>query len=145
MSLSAQRSYLQQAAFIAYRTPRVRGLNQFRLTDGGLAGSGARRFEEFQSGLMFRDRKRKPAYAVFPHPFVIKGDRFFGQVRRGGAHRVRVERRRRAGRSVSHGGPGAHERRRLLQLPPARPPRRATTATATTTPAGTSAIVRVRR
>lgn len=97
VSLSAQRSYLQQAAFIAYRTPRVRGLNQFRLTDGGLAGSGARRFEEFQSGLKFRDGKRKPAYAVFPHPFVIKGDRFFGQVRRGGAHRVRVERRPRRG------------------------------------------------
>jgi hypothetical protein len=97
VSLSAQRRYLQQAAFIAYRTPRVRGLNQFRLTDGGLAGSGARRFEEFQSGLMFRDRTRKPAYAVFPHPFVIKGDRFFGQVRRGAAHRVRVERRPRRG------------------------------------------------
>ena len=97
VSLSTQRSYLQQAAFIAYRTPRVRGLNQFRLTDGGLAGSGARRFEEFQSGLMFRDRKRKPAYAVFPHPFVIEGQRFFGHVRRGGAHRVRVERRQRRG------------------------------------------------
>jgi len=97
VSLSAQRNYLQQAAFIAYRTPRVRGLNQFRLTDGGLAGSGARRFEEFQSGLMFRDRRKKPSYAVFPHPFVIKGDRFFGHVRRGGAHRVRVERRSRRG------------------------------------------------
>ena len=97
VSLSAQRNYLQQAAFIAYRTPRVRGLNQFRLTDGDLAGSGARRFQEFQSGLLFRDRKRKPAYRIFPHPFVIKGERFFGHVRRGGAHRVRVERRARRG------------------------------------------------
>jgi hypothetical protein len=97
VSLPAQRSFLQQAAFIAYRTPRVRGLNQFRLTDGALSGSGARRFEEFQSGLMFRDRTRKPAYRVFPHPFVIRGERFFGHVRRGEAHRVRVERRPRRG------------------------------------------------
>ncbi|MGH3993805.1 MAG: hypothetical protein ACRDSN_15255, partial [Pseudonocardiaceae bacterium] len=28
-----------------------------------------------------------------PHPFVITGDRFWGQVRRGGRHSVRVQRR----------------------------------------------------
>ncbi|HYI35383.1 MAG TPA: hypothetical protein VEX39_02170 [Thermoleophilaceae bacterium] len=93
VSLNLQRLYLQQAAYIAQRTPRVRGLNQFRLTDGAIAGKGLRRFEEFQSGLMFRNRRPKPAYSVFAHPFVISGDRFWGQVRPGNAHTVRVQRR----------------------------------------------------
>ncbi len=93
VSLGQQRLYLQQAAYIAQRTPRVRGLNQFRLTDGAIAGKGLRRFEEFQSGLMFRNRKPKPAYSIFAHPFVISRDRFWGQVRPGGAHTVRVQRK----------------------------------------------------
>ena len=97
VSLNLQRLYLQQAAFVAQRTPRVRGLNQFRLTDGAIAGKGLRRFEEFQSGLMFRNRRPKPAFSVFAHPFVIRGDRFWGQIRPGGAHTVRVQRRARAG------------------------------------------------
>lgn len=93
VSLNLQRLYIQQAAYIAQRTPRVRGLNQFRLSDGAIAGKGLRRFEEFQSGLMFRNRKPKPAYSVFAHPFVISGDRFWGHVRPGGAHTVRVQRK----------------------------------------------------
>jgi len=97
VSLSEQKSYLQRAAFIVWATPRVRGLNQFRLTDGAITGGGPSGFAEFQSGLLFRDRKRKPAYSIFPHPFVISGDRFFGHVRRGTSHRVRVERRARRG------------------------------------------------
>jgi hypothetical protein len=93
VSLRQQRLYLQQAAYEAYRTPRVRGLNQFRLTDGAISGTGLRRFQEFQSGLLFRNRKPKPAYSIFAHPFVITGSRFWGQVRPGGAHTVRVERK----------------------------------------------------
>lgn len=93
VSLAEQRRYLQEAAYLAWRTPRVRGLNQFRLTDGALNGAGPGRFKEFQSGLLFRNRRPKPAFAIFPHPFVITGDRFWGQVRPGGAHSVRVERR----------------------------------------------------
>lgn len=93
VSLNLQRLYLQQAAYIAQRTPRVRGLNQFRLTDGAIAGRGLRRFQEFQSGLIFRNRKPKPAYSTFAHPFVISKDRFWGQVRPGGSHTVRVQRK----------------------------------------------------
>ena len=92
VSLATQRRYIQQAAHIAWRTPRVRELNQFRLTDGVLDGSGVRRFREFQSGLVFRSGRNKPAYRIFPHPFVIAGDRFWGQVRPGGRHTVRVQR-----------------------------------------------------
>lgn len=93
VTLSQQRLYLQQAAYVAYKTPRVRGLNQFRLTDGAIAGKGLKRFAEFQSGLLFRNRKPKPAYSVFAHPFVITGNRFWGQVRPGTGHTVRVQRR----------------------------------------------------
>ncbi len=95
ISLADQRSYLQQAAYLVWRTPRIRGLNQFRLTDGALDGFGAERFREFQSGLLFRSRRPKPAFRIFRHPFVITGDRFWGQVRPGGAHTVQVEYRRR--------------------------------------------------
>jgi len=95
VSLAKQRRYLQQAAYLVWRTPRIRGLNQFRLTDGALDGFGANRFREFQSGLLFRNRRPKPAFRVFRHPFVITGDRFWGHVRPGGAHSVRVEYRRR--------------------------------------------------
>lgn len=94
VSLAKQRRYLQLAAYLTWRTPRVRGLNQFRLTDGALDGFGANRFREFQSGLLFRNRRPKPAFRTFPHPFVIDGNRFWGQVRPGGAHTVRVEYRR---------------------------------------------------
>ena len=79
---------------MAWRSPRVKEINQFRLTDGAIVGSGARRFEEFQSGLLFRNRRKKPAYDVFSNPFVITGSRFWGQIRPGGSHTVRVEHKR---------------------------------------------------
>jgi hypothetical protein len=95
--LNTQSRYLQQAAYMAWRTPRVRGLNQFRLTDGALTGSGPARFREFQSGLAFRNGRSKPAYRVFPNPFVVSGSRFWGQVRPGGRHTVRIQRATRRG------------------------------------------------
>ena len=94
VSLATQRRFLQQAAYVVWRSPRVKAINQFRLTDGGITGSGARRFEEFQSGLMFRNRRHKPAYHVFSNPFVITGSRFWGQVRPGAGHSVRIEHKR---------------------------------------------------
>ena len=94
VSLKTQRRYLQQAAYVVWRSPRVKEINQFRLTDGAIVGSGARRFEEFQSGLLFRNRRKKPAYDVFSNPFVITGSRFWGQIRPGGSHTVRVEHKR---------------------------------------------------
>ena len=96
VSLAKQRRYLQLAAYLVWRTPRIRGLNQFRLTDGALEGFGPNRFKEFQSGLLFRNRRPKPAFRIFRHPFVIVGNRFWGHVRPGGGHTVRVEHRRRS-------------------------------------------------
>ena len=94
ISLAKQRRFLQQAAYLVWRTPRIRGLNQFQIRDGALEGFGPNRFKEFQSGLRFRNGTHKPSFRIFPHPFVITGDRFWGQVRPGGAHKVRVDYRR---------------------------------------------------
>jgi hypothetical protein len=96
--LGRQSRYLQEAAYLAWRTPRIRGINQFRLTDGRIAGRGLSAFREFQSGLLFSNRKPKPSFGSFPHPFVIGGSRFWGQVRPGGAHSVAIQYRR------GHGG-----------------------------------------
>jgi hypothetical protein len=96
--LARQDRYLQEAAYISWRTPRVRSLNQFRLTDGAvLPGGGFEAYREFQTGLLFRNFRPKPAYESFRHPFVVRrqGRRllFWGQVRPGGAHRVTLERK----------------------------------------------------
>jgi hypothetical protein len=94
ISLRRQSRWLQEAAYVVWRTPRIRGLNQFRLTDGAIGGRGLAAFREFQSGLLFAGRRAKPAYRSFPHPFVIAAGRFWGQVRPGGAHTVSIQRRR---------------------------------------------------
>ena len=99
ISLAKHDRWLQEAAYVAWRTPRVRSLNQFRLTDGPVfPGGGFAAYREFQSGLMFRSGRAKPAYASFRHPFVVlrRGRRLrvWGHVRPGGAHDVVVERRR---------------------------------------------------
>jgi hypothetical protein len=91
VSLRRQRRWLQDAAYLVWRSPRIRALNQFRLTDGPLRGRGLTAFREFQSGLLFSSRRQKPAFRSFPHPFVISGSRFWGQVRPGGAHTVAIQ------------------------------------------------------
>lgn len=93
ISLRRQSRWLQDAAYLVWRSPRIRGLNQFRLTDGRLSGRGVSAFREFQSGLLFSNRRAKPAYRSFPHPFVIAGSRFWGQARPGGAHTVQIQHR----------------------------------------------------
>ena len=88
---------------VAWRTPRVRELNQFRLTDGALTGGGFGRFREFQSGLLFRSRRPKPSFRTFPNPFVISGGLLWGQVRRGGRHLVSIQFRAQRGGSFGGG------------------------------------------
>jgi hypothetical protein len=91
--LGLQSAWLQLSSYIAYKTPRVKEINQFRLTDGRISGSGPAAFSEFQSGLLFRNRRRKPAFLSFPHPFVISGNRFWGHVRTGSRSRILVQRK----------------------------------------------------
>ncbi len=100
VSLSRQSRYLQQAAHQVWRTPRLRAYNQFRLTDGKIGkAKGLRAFNEFQSGLLFANGRKKPSYDAFAAPLWIDpakprsgaSARLWGQVRPGGASQVVVE------------------------------------------------------
>jgi hypothetical protein len=98
VSLSQQSRWLQDAAYVAWATPRVEGLNQFRLSDGRIRGKGPLAYREFQSGLYFSNGQAKPSAATFPAPIVIRPSGrtrllVWGQVRVGGRHTVLLERR----------------------------------------------------
>ena len=95
VSLGGQRHYLSKAAYLAWRTPRIKEINQFRLTDGPInRRAGRRGYVEFQSGLLFVNRRKKPSYRAFQHPFFVNRGRFWGHVRAGaGPYTVRVQRR----------------------------------------------------
>jgi hypothetical protein len=101
ISLARQSRFLQQAAYLAWRTPRVRELNQFRIVDGAIEDyPDARRFRQFQTGLIFRSGAPKPAVFSVQSPFVIVRTRlpagartlFWGQVRPGAVHDVTIQR-----------------------------------------------------
>jgi hypothetical protein len=96
--LARQSRWLQEAAYAAWRTPRIKGLNQFRLSDGNIRGKGPLAFREFQSGLYFASGKAKPSARTFANPIVVRSSGrtrllVWGQARRGGAHTVVIERR----------------------------------------------------
>jgi hypothetical protein len=108
VSLRRQDRYLQEAAYLVWKLPRVRSLNQFRAVDGKIepedgskSGASARKsaFRQFQSGLLFSNMAPKPAGYTFPHPFVItdqaprRGESvvFWGQARPGERHWVTIE------------------------------------------------------
>lgn len=96
----AQAAYQRHAAAIAYRHRRVASLFHYLWHDEPVAdvGPGARSFHGWQSGLFTVSGRPKPAYASFVHPIWVdlvgrSTARVWGQVRRGGAWRVRLERR----------------------------------------------------
>jgi hypothetical protein len=88
-----QDGWLQRAAYMAWRTPRIKLFTQYlwrdepRSPDGTLSG--------WQSGLRFSGGRAKPSLAHFDTPFVLDAARgvLWGQVRPGGSHAVTVERR----------------------------------------------------
>jgi hypothetical protein len=93
-----QSRWLQQAAAIAYRDPRVRTLTNYLWRDEPIRRGGT----GWQSGLRFVDGRPKPALAAFADPFWAeragrRRARVWGQVRPGGAHEVVLERRTAAG------------------------------------------------
>jgi hypothetical protein len=100
-----QARWLQQAAYVAWRDPRVKCLMQYEWRDEPLKqrGVGSKAFASWQSGLLFADGRPKPALASFRNPFWIAVKRgrvlaqFWGQVRPSGAHTVTLLRRSRAG------------------------------------------------
>jgi hypothetical protein len=93
ISLRRQSRWLQDAAYVAWHTPRVAALNQFRLSDGSIRGKGPLAFREFQSGLFFAGGKAKPSSRTFANPIVVRRGVVWGQVRAGDSHSVTVERR----------------------------------------------------
>lgn len=93
ISLGRQSRWLQDAAYVAWRTPRVAALNQFRVSDGSIRGNGPLAFREFQSGLFFASGKAKPSSRTFANPIVVRRGVVWGQARPGGAHSVTIERR----------------------------------------------------
>jgi hypothetical protein len=90
-----QAKWLQQGAYMAWRDSRVRNLTQYVWRDEPVGGNGA----GWQSGLLFRTDRAKPALRSFPQPFwadqtvARRAARLWGQVRPGGAHVVSVQRR----------------------------------------------------
>jgi hypothetical protein len=89
-----QAAWLQQAAYEAWRDPRVRNLTQYVWRDEAVGRNGG----GWQSGLLFRNRRPKPALRGFPQPFwadrtvARRAARLWGQVRPGGSHEVSVQR-----------------------------------------------------
>ena len=89
ISLALQTRYLQQAAYVAWKTKRVAGLSFYQWDDEPTKnlGSGTRRYFGWQTGLRRNNGKPKPVLSTMPAPFVIdqaKGSRsglLWGQVR----------------------------------------------------------------
>jgi hypothetical protein len=88
-----QDAWLQRAAYMAWRHPRVRLFTQYLWRDEPRNG---RNFGGWQSGLRFTNGRAKPSLAHFDTPFAldVRRGRLWGQVRPGGRHTVTVERRR---------------------------------------------------
>jgi hypothetical protein len=89
ISTALQTRYLQQAAYIAYATKRVRGLSFYQWDDEPIRnlGSGTKRYSGWQTGLRYNDGSPKPVLSVMSAPFVIDQAKagatatFWGQVR----------------------------------------------------------------
>lgn len=87
-----QSKYLQWSAYIAWATPRVKLWTQYLWRDDGFNNG---QLIGFQTGLLTFAGVPKPALFTFPHPIFIDKRRgrspvLWGQVRPGGAHRVRI-------------------------------------------------------
>ena len=97
VSPAKQDRWLQQAAYIAWRNPRVKLLTQYVWQDEPAVRGSA--YSGWQSGLRYAGGRPKPALAHFAVPFFLDKSRgvLWGQVRPGGAHPVLVQQRRRGG------------------------------------------------
>ena len=85
--------WLQRAAYMAWRHPRVKLFTQYLWRDEPRSGGS---YSGWQSGLRYVSGRAKPSLAHFDTPFALdlRRNRLWGQVRPGGRHTVTVERRR---------------------------------------------------
>jgi hypothetical protein len=97
IGLSRQDSYLQRAAYVAWRNPRIRLFTQYLWRDEPRANGS---YAGWQSGLRFSNNDVKPALAHFDTPFVVDASRngVWGQARPGSAQTVTLQSRRNGGR-----------------------------------------------
>jgi hypothetical protein len=108
ISLARQTRYLQQAAYLAWRLPRVRNLTQYQWRDEPVIarGRGLKAYSGWQSGLRYVNDRPKPAFRGFTEPFVIdlpphrSRARFWGQIRPGSGVRSVTVLRLRPGQNV---------------------------------------------
>jgi hypothetical protein len=93
VSPGAQDRYLQQAAYIAWKDPRVVNFTQYLWKDE--PAGGGRRYTGWQSGLYDSEGDPKPALAHFDDPIWVdfRAGVVWGQVRPGGVRQVTVQRR----------------------------------------------------
>ena len=94
VTLHQQDRWLQEAAYIAWRSSRIKLLTQYLWRDEPPTSKGS--YGGWQSGLLFASRRSKPSLKHFDSPFFVDGrrNRLWGQVRPGGAHSVTVQSRR---------------------------------------------------
>lgn len=97
ITLGKQSRWLQQAAYLAWRDPRVRSLVHYQWEDETVRyrSPGSFAYAGWQSGLLYVNGKPKPALATFEAPLVadsVRG-RLWGQVRPGGRAEVTLLRR----------------------------------------------------
>lgn len=118
--LARQASWLQLAAYRAWRDPRIRSLTLYQWEDEPTytRNPGGSPFAGWQSGLRFADGRPKPALRGVRVPFVVDRDRgrVWGQVRPGGAHTVTLQRRGPDGWAPL-GGPIATDERGAFLMP----------------------------
>jgi hypothetical protein len=93
VSPATQDRWLQQAAYIAWRDPRVRNLTQYVWQDEPVSRNGS--YSGWQSGLLYASGRAKPALAHFGRPFFLdaRRSRLWGQVRSGRIRTVTIQRR----------------------------------------------------
>jgi hypothetical protein len=91
VSLARQDRYLQQAAYLAWRDPRVQLLGNYLWKDEPVGGG--RLYTGWQSGLMASDGRTKPALKHFDNPMWIDARRsmIWGQLRPGDDHTVAIQ------------------------------------------------------
>jgi hypothetical protein len=106
VSPAQQAAYLNQADYMAYRDPRVRSVSQFLLyddnPDGTQAGGSVAYWATFQTGLVYANGTRKPAYQAYLLPIWIPYSHYrrgsstplWGQLRpapRGSKQKAKIE------------------------------------------------------
>ena len=108
ISLSRHARYLQQAAYLAWRLPRVRNLTQYQWRDEPVIdrGRGVKAYSGWQAGLRYVNDRPKPAFRAFTEPFVVdlgprgRVARFWGQIRPGSGVRTVTVLRLRPGQNI---------------------------------------------